>query len=194
MRKTPVTLGVLSMVFGGLVALYSGFNLVFQSMSGSFMRSFGQLAASAPRKPGEPDPQLIFDKLGGVMKSVAPYTTAIMAGKVLFSIALIAIGFGLYKRMRWSRSGAIAWGALALVYLVAELLVTIGIVQPRVNAAMQEVFRVMPNGDPGAAMMQAMQGSQGAITVVMNLVLYAPFPIILLVLCGRRSAAADFVD
>ena len=194
MRKTPVTLGVLAMVFGGLVAVYSGFNLVFQSFSGSFMSSLGQFAASAPRRPGQPDPSVMFAKLGEAVKSVAPYTTALLAGKVLFSIALIAIGYGLYKRMRWARSGAIGWGALALVYLVAELMVTIGVVQPRMNAAMQEVFRSMPNGDPGAAMMQAMQGSQGAITVVVNLVLYAPFPILLLILCGRRSAAADFVD
>ncbi|HEX8951212.1 MAG TPA: hypothetical protein VF997_10545 [Polyangia bacterium] len=194
MRKTPVTLGVLSMVFGGLVALYSGFNLLFQSFSGSFMSSMGQLVASAPRKPGQPDPSVMFAKLGEAVKSIAPYTTALLAGKVLFSIALIVIGYGLYKRMRWSRSGAIGWGALALVFLAAELMVTIGVIQPHMNAAMQEVFRSMPNGDPGAAMMQAMQGSQGAITVVMNLVLYAPFPILLLVLCGRRSAAADFVD
>ena len=194
MRKTPVTLGVLSMVFGGLVALYSGFNLIFQSFSGSFMTSMGQLAASAPRKPGDPDPQLMFTKLGEAVKTVAPYTSALLAGKVVFSIALIIIGYGLYKRLRWSRSGAIAWGALALLFLAAELVVTIGVVQPRMNAAMQEVFRSVPNASPGAAMMQAMQGSQGAITVVVNLLLYAPFPILLLILCGRRSAAGDFVD
>jgi hypothetical protein len=194
MRKTPVTLGVLSMIFGGLVAVYSGFNLVFQSFSGSFMSSLGKLAATAPRRPGQPDPSVLFAKLGEAVKSVAPYTTALLAGKVLFSIALIAVGYGLYKRMRWARSGALGWSALALVYLVAELMVTIGVVQPRMNAAMQEVFRSMPHGDPGAAMMQAMQGSQGAITVVINLILYAPFPILLLILCGRRSAAADFVD
>jgi hypothetical protein len=194
MRKTPVTLGVLSMVFGGLVALYSGFNLIFQSFSGSFMTSMGQLAASAPRKPGDPDPQLMFTKLGEAVKTVAPYTSALLAGKVVFSIALIIIGYGLYKRLRWSRSGAIAWGALALLFLAAELVVTIGVVQPRMNAAMQEVFRTVPNASPGAAMMQAMQGSQGAITVVVNLLLYAPFPILLLILCGRRSAAGDFVD
>ena len=194
MRKTPVTLGVLSMVFGGLVALYSGFNLVFQRFSGSFMTSLGQLAASAPRKPGDPDPQLMFAKLGEAVKTVAPYTTALLAGKVVFSIALIIIGYGLYKRLRWSRSGAIAWGALALLCLAAELVVTVGVVQPRMNAAMQDVFRTMPNASPGAAMMQAMQGSQSAITVVVNLLLYAPFPILLLILCGRRSAAGDFVD
>jgi roadblock/LC7 domain-containing protein len=194
MRKTPVTLGVLSMVFGGLVALYSGFNLAFQSLSGSFMSSLGQMAASAPRKPGQPDPTVLFAKMGDVIKSVAPYTTALLTGKVLFSVALIAIGYGLYKRMRWARSGAIAWAGLGLVYLVAEIMVTVGVVQPRVNAAMQEIFRAMPSGDPGAAMMQAMQGTQSTITVVTNLVLYAPFPIILLILCGRRSAAADFVD
>ncbi|HEX6838742.1 MAG TPA: hypothetical protein VF334_19325, partial [Polyangia bacterium] len=192
--KTPVTLGVLAMVFGGLVALYSGVNLVFQHFSGSFMNSMGHFAANAPRKPGQPDPSVVFQKMGDAVKAVAPYTTALMAGKVLFSIALIVIGWGLYKRLRWSRGGAIGWSALALVYLVAEMIVTIGVVQPRVNAAMQEVFRGMPNGDPGAAMMQAMQGSQGVLTVVINLVLYAPFPIILLILCGRRSAAGDFVD
>jgi hypothetical protein len=194
MRKTPVTLGILSMIFGGLVALYSGFNLVFQSFSGSFMSSMGQMAANAPRRPGQPDPSLMFSKLGEVMKSVMPYTTALMAGKVLFSIALIVIGYGMYKRMRWARTGALGWSALALLFLVAELMVTIGIIQPRINGAMQEVFQAMPHGDPGAAMMQAMQGSQSAITVVVNLVLYAPFPILLLILCGRRSATADFVD
>lgn len=194
MRKTPVTLGVLSMIFGGLITAYSGFNLVFQSFSGSFMSSMGQLAASAPRRPGQPDPSVMFAKLGEAVKSIAPYTSALLTGKLLFSLALIAIGYGLYKRQRWGRSGAIGWGALALVFLVAELIVTIGVIQPRMNAAMQEVFHSMPNGDPGAAMMQAMQGSQGVITVVVNLVLYAPFPILLLILCGRRSAAGDFVD
>lgn len=193
MRKTPVTLGVLAMVFGGLVALYSGVNLVFQHFSGSFMSGMSRFAANAPRKPGQPDPSVLFHKLSEAMKAVAPYTTALVAGKVLFSIALIFIGWGLYKRLRWSRGGAIGWSALALVYLVAEMIVTIGVVQPRVNAAMQEVFRGMPN-DPGAAMMQAMRGSQGILTVVLNLVLYAPFPLVLLILCGRRSAAGDFVD
>src|SRR4051794_21670333 len=125
MRKTPVTLGVLSMIFGGLIAAYSGFNLVFQSFSGSFMSSMGKLAANAPRRPGQPDPQLMFTKLGEAVKSVAPYTSALLVGKLLFSLALIAIGYGLYKRLRWGRSGAIAWGALALVFLVAELVVTI---------------------------------------------------------------------
>ena len=64
MRKTPVTLGVLSMVFGGLVAAYATFNLVFSRFSSSMMTGLGQMAASAPRRPGQPDPSLMFDKLG----------------------------------------------------------------------------------------------------------------------------------
>lgn len=194
MRKTPVTLGILSMIFGGLVALWSGLSLVLASFSGTLMRSMGQMTANAPRRPGQPDPAVLFAKIGEVTKSMAVYTNSIAAGKVLFSIALIAIGYGLYKRMRWSRSGAIAWSALALLFLAAELIITIGVIQPRFNGAMQEAFGALPPGDPGAAMMQAMQGSQSAITIVTNLVLYSPFPILLLILCGRRSAAADFVD
>ncbi|HXU74359.1 MAG TPA: hypothetical protein VN947_33930 [Polyangia bacterium] len=194
MRKTPVTLGILSMIFGGLVALWSSLSLVLASFSGTLMRSMGQLTANAPRRPGQPDPSVLFAKIGEVTKSMAIYTNSIAAGKVLFSIALIAIGYGLYKRLRWSRNGAIGWSVLALLFLAAELIITIGIIQPRLNGAMQEVFHSMPHGDPGAAMMQAMQGSQSAITIVTNLVLYSPFPILLLILCGRRSAAADFVD
>jgi hypothetical protein len=194
MRKTPVTLGVLSMIFGGLIAAYATFNLIFSRFSSSLMSGMGQLAANAPRRPGQPDPSLMFSKLGEVVKTILPYTTALMAGKLLFSLALIGVGYGLYKRRRWARSGALGWSALALVFLGSELMVTIGVIQPRMNAAMQEVFRAMPHGDPGAAMMQAMQGSQGVVTIAINLLLYAPFPILLLILCGRRSASADFVD
>lgn len=193
MRRTPVTLGVLSMVFGSLVAVANGFRLLFSSLGASFFGNLGRLAASAPRRPGEPDPSVLVERMTAVMKELAPYTNAITAGKLLLSIALIVIGYGLYKRLRWSRSASLAWSALALLFLAAELLITVGIIQPRTMAVMKEVMA--SSGDAaGTAMMRALGGSQTAITVGVNLLLFAPFPLVLLALCGRRSAAADFVD
>jgi hypothetical protein len=194
MRKTPLTLGVLSMVFGGLVAAYSAFGLVFSSIGTSFMSNLGSVAATAPRRPGQPDPTVMFARMTELMKELAPYNNAILAAKVLFSVALIVIGFGLYKRKRWGRSGAMAWGALALLELAGELIVRVGVIQPRVNAVLQEMFAASPNGAPPAAIMQAMGSTQTSVTVILGLLFYAPFPIVLLALCGRRSAAADFVD
>ena len=141
----------------------------------------------------------VWFQLGGpVMGGVRVAVTGCV-GKVCWLVPLMLVVVGWRNLRDPVRNGPAGrhvdgWSALGLLFLVAELMVTIGIIQPRVNAAMQEVFHAMPNGDPGAAMMQAMQGSQSAVTVVINLVLYAPFPILLLILCGRRSATADFVD
>jgi hypothetical protein len=129
-----------------------------------------------------------------VVQQVKPYTTALMGGKLLLSVALIIIGVGLYKRQRWARSGAIGWAALALLFLAGEIMVNVGIIQPRMNAAMQEMFASSASGAPAAAIMKAMGGAQSGIAIAGGLLFWAPFPIILLALCGRRSAAADFVD
>ena len=194
MRKTPVTLGVLSMVFGGLVAAYSAAGIALSSFSGTFLGNLGALARRAPQRPGEPDPAVLFSRIGEMTRELAPYNNALLAGKVLFSLALVAIGYGLYKRQRWGRSGALAWSVLALLYLGAELIVRIGVIQPRMDEMLRHLFSSMPDGALDAAKVQALGNTQGAVAVIMSLVFYAPFPILLLALCGRRSAAADFID
>ncbi|MDB4966088.1 MAG: hypothetical protein JWN44_1777 [Myxococcales bacterium] len=192
MRKTPLTLGVLCIVFGGVTALWKGFGLFLNGMSGSTMKGLTALMGAAPRRPGQPDPSVMMAKTEQMVKALAPYTSALLAAMVLFSAALIVIGVGLYKRQSWARSGAIGWSVLALFYVVAEIVVQLTIIQPRTRAMMQEMFSTIPNG--GGAMMQAVGSAQGAIVVVTALLFWAPFPIVLLILCGRRSAAADFVD
>lgn len=194
MRRTPVTLGILSMVFGGLIAVASGVGLLFSGLSSSLFGNLAALTKATPQQPGQPDPTVVFGRMSALMHQLAPYTNALTAGKLLFSVALIVIGWGLYKRMRWSRSGAIAWSALALIFLAVEIVVRVGIIQPRTAALMKEIMATTPNAAAGAAVMQAIGSSQTLITVLTNVVLYAPFPIVLLILCGRRSAAADFVD
>src|SRR6185436_573062 len=106
MRKTPLTLGVLCIVFGSVTALWKGFGLFLNSMSGSTMKGFTSLMAAAPRRPGQPDPAVL-----------------------LFAIALIVIGVGMYKRQMWARTAAIGWSALALVYVLVEIVVQLTVIQ-----------------------------------------------------------------
>jgi hypothetical protein len=42
--------------------------------------------------------------------------------------------------------------------------------------------------------MAGMMSTIGATGTVLGVLFYAPFPLVLLVLCGRRSAASDYVD
>jgi hypothetical protein len=192
MRKTPRTLGILSIIFGSLVAIWSLFSMAVNSVSGSFMNSMA--AAGMPHAPGQPDLTEMMTKMQALAAQLAPYTYGLLVGRLIFSVALVIIGVGLYKQKRWSRTGAIAWGALALLFMVADLSINVGIVQPRTRAVVEQAFAGMPNADQMAPVMNMMKGMQGGVTVFLGLLLNAPFPIVLLALNGRRSAAADFVD
>src|SRR5262249_33199208 len=55
MRKTPVVMGVLSMVFGGVVALMTGVSLASQPFSKQMMGSMGKAFSGLPRAEGQPD-------------------------------------------------------------------------------------------------------------------------------------------
>ena len=194
MRKTPLTLGVLCIVFGSATALWKGFQLLLNGMSGSTMKGFTSLMAAAPRRPGQPDPAVLLAKTEAMVKQLLPYTSALLGAMLLFSLALIVIGIGMYKRQMWARTAAIGWSALALVYVLVEIVVQLTVIQPRTREMMKEMLASMPEGGAGgAAMMNAIGGAQGVIVVAAALLFWAPFPIVLLILNGRRSAAADFV-
>lgn len=193
MRKTPVTLGVLAIVFGSIVALYDGARLGLTALAGSFNKSFAAALANSPRKPGAPDPAVMMAKAEEIQKQLAPYTMSLLAAMVVFSVALIVIGVGLYKRRTWARSAALGWSVLGLLYLAADTIVHLTILLPRAQAAMREMFASMPDAAKLGPMMQVVGGAQSGVVVLMALAL-AVFPVLLLILLGRRSAAADFVD
>jgi hypothetical protein len=193
MRKTPVTLGVLAIVFGSAVALLDGVRLLIASAAGAINKSFGAAMVNAPRQPGAPDPSVMIAKSEAIQRQLMPYTMSLMAAMVIFSVALIIIGVGLYKRRTWARSGALGWSVLGLLYLAADLLVHFSVILPRTQQLMREMFESMPNADKMGGMAQAMSGAQSGFVVIAAVVL-AVFPVLLLALLGRRSAAADFVD
>lgn len=190
MRRTPVTLGILSMVFGSLIALWNAVQLAISVAAPALVSQISALTKNLPQKPGQPDPQLVMSHMAETARELAPYTQALLGGKLILSLALIVIGYGLSQRRGWSRSGAVAWGALALLFTFTEAIVQATIIQPRSVAALKTVMASAPNA---AALQQTMSAQSTALPLLL-VALFAPFPIVLLALCGRRSAAADFTD
>jgi hypothetical protein len=186
MRRTPVVLGLLSMIFGGLVAIYSGVGLWLQSA----VKDFGKLGSMIPRRPGQPDPAVALEATARAMEDLKPYTYAITGGMIVFSLALIVVGLGLYKRQAWSRPASLLWSALALAFIPFQIFVQTQVVQPRIHEAMMKAYE----GTAMAGLQSSMAGMQTSATVLGQIIFYAPFPVILLILMGRSSAKNDLLS
>jgi hypothetical protein len=191
MRKTPVVLGVLAMVFGGLQLMFTGVGLASAPFSKQMMGSMGKAFQGLPHQAGQPDLGDAFAKLGKLTEELKVYTYLTGFGMFAFSIALIVIGWMLYKRRVQSRMLSVVWAAAALAYLPVMIWVQVKIIQPRTA----EVTRQMMAGMDAAAsgIMQGMESVQGTMTVIFYLAFYVPFPLILLLLMGRSSAKNDLV-
>jgi len=191
MRKTPVVMGVLAMVFGGLQVLMTGVSLLSAPFSKQMMGSMGKAFSNLPRKPGDPDVGTMMDQMAKVAEELKLYTYLTGFGMLAFAIALIIVGYLLYKRRAQSRKLTVAWAIAALAYLPIMLWVQVKIIQPRTTEITRQMMESM---DPNASgFMQAFSSVQGVATVVMVLVMYTPFPVLLLWLIGRQSAKNDLL-
>lgn len=191
MRKTPVVLGVLAMVFGGLQTLLSGLGVLSQPFSKELMGGFGKAFSGLPKREGQPDMGQVFDRLAKLTDELKVYTYLANLLMVAFSIALIIVGWMLYKRRMQARSLSVTWAIAALLSLPVQLYIHVMIIQPRTLEVTRQMFEGMPKAS--SSFMGAFAGVQGAATVIFYIVFYSPFPILLLWLMGRESAKNDLV-
>jgi hypothetical protein len=98
------TLGVLSIIFGGLNAASNLLGLLMQGVATRLQQM--QPAAQ---------PEVI--AMRHATEQVAPYNQAIAAMMLVMSIALLFIGIGLRKHSAAARQAAVAWSVLAFVVL-----------------------------------------------------------------------------
>ena len=200
--RTPVVLGVLAMIFGGLVALWQGANLAVQLALGGSARVLQQLLVRAPANPNAPDPSLVLARVEELQRELKPYTLTVSGAMAVLSLLLFLVGVGLYRRRAWARPAALLWAAAALGWLPFMLAIQVRVVQPRTHEVMAPLLVGAPTKVGGAegavsgqrwtpqqvAMMHTLQRSAGS---ALQVILFAPFPLVLAALMGRRSARED---
>jgi hypothetical protein len=191
MRRTPVVMGVLSMVFGGVQVLMTGVGLVSQPFSKQMMGGMGKALSGLPRQQGQPDMAPMFERLAKVMDDLKLYTYLTGFAMLSLSITLIIVGWTLYRRRAQSRQLTIAWAVAALAYLPVQIWVQVKVILPRT----QQVTKAMLEGtnNQASGLMDSMMGVQSIGTVIFYLLFYAPFPILLLILIGRQSTKNDLL-
>src|SRR6187401_2756355 len=131
MRKTPVVMGVLAMVFGGIQALMTVVSLASAPFSKQMMGGMGKAFSNLPRKAGEPDVSQVFERLGKLTEELKVWTYLTNFAMLAFAATLIIVGYLLYKRRAQSRKLTVAWAIAALAYLPIMLWVQVKIIQPR---------------------------------------------------------------
>jgi hypothetical protein len=188
MRKTPAVMGVLAMVFGGIQAAISALTIASQPFSKGLMTDFSKAFSGLPQQEGQPDPRAMFEQIGRVSDELKVYKYLLHGVLLLLSIALIAIGYMLFHRKPVSRPLSIGWALAALAYLPVMVYIQAKIILPRTEEVTAQIVAGYGGTD---ALIRGMAGATGMITVIANLVLHAPFPILLLILIGRPSTKYD---
>jgi hypothetical protein len=191
MRKTPVVMGVLSMVFGGLCAFATGIGLLMTPWTQKIL-GMAERGASAPKAAGQPDLSGVLSRAAQLTAELKVYTYLTGFAMLTLATTLIIVGALLNKRRAHARPATIAWALAALAYLPAQIYIQLKIVMPRSTEITKAVLATA--SDPAASGFAQMFGDlQGPLTVAMYLLFYTPFPILLLWLIGRPSAKNDLL-
>jgi len=182
MRKTPVVLGTLSIIFGSLTGAWS----LFTPMVGPLMQKMFAFTRNLPGHDARFDAS--HEASLAVLGAQQGYMLTSAVIYVLMSAALVVIGVGLHRRRAWARRAGVGWGLLALAILVGFGIYSFGWMQPHSAELQHAAYAARGLPDP-----PRVAGAQGTAFVLSEM-LYAVYPIVLLALLGRRSAARDFVS
>jgi hypothetical protein len=191
MRKTPVVLGVLNIVFGALVAAWSLFGLIGQSFASGMMEMMKGFSKSLPTRPGMPNLPDFYGQMKDLIETVKPYFTVLLLVKVLFSVALVWIGWGLYRRISSYRKLAVYWSLCAIGINIGEAIFNLAYYLPKVNAILTEFYKNMPVGM--ADFQRSMSSMGGEVGAIGGVIFNSAYPIVLLILMSRASAKNDLI-
>jgi len=166
--SSPRVLGILSIVFGSIVTAFSLFGLVTARMNTDRLIAPSMREASA-----------IY------LAKLQPWATIVALVMVAMSVALIVIGIGQRRYRRWAQQGAVLWSCAALVVLMGLFAHQFLVTAP----ALDEFLRSLATFSD-ASLFSGMGVGLGFA----SLLLYAPYPIILLVMMRRPVVVAAMTE
>jgi hypothetical protein len=179
--SAPKVFGVLSIVFASLT-------LISALASGCMQAaSKGDRSMSAMVSLNSKDPAATaaaWEKYMSATRSAMVIQTVTL---IVMSVALLILGIGQVRYSRWAGLGTIYWGIVGLISLVGIVLVGRMITHP----AAREFFDVVSHNSRTSleASLNNMMGSwlSGPWSMVLTGILYAPYPLLLLIFFGRRE-------
>jgi hypothetical protein len=158
--SSPKVFGILSIIFGSLVGLYS-----LAMMAGGSM--WGSMQSWSRSFDGGADP---FRDAFEAMSRLYLIQGLVFAA---MSFWLLAIGIGQVKYRRWAQRMSVRWSVIALVVLVGVAILQFVLIP--------QLFGSLRFGEDALSPGAGFERGMATMTAVFTIVFYAPYPILLLV-------------
>jgi hypothetical protein len=181
----PKVFGVLSIVFASIVLLFSSVGML------------GTLATSAASSMGKmaPDP----DKAAEVTTMMQPmakvYQGVGLQSAILFvmSALLLAIGIGQVRYRAWAQRWSVYWGGAGLVCVGLMVAISLLIIAPAYAQFFESLSHVKPHdgGQTPVPSMGPMAGMFGGTFAAMSVIVYGPYPALMLLFFTRDRVRAS---
>ncbi|MCK5798027.1 MAG: hypothetical protein KAI47_12615 [Deltaproteobacteria bacterium] len=169
----PKVFGVLSIIFGSMVLLFS----LLGSCASAFGRNMGSLSNLPAHTKQAQNVQVMLQ----YMAKIYDYMLITQIIFLVMSSVLLAVGIGQVKYRRWARAWSVYWGWAAIAALAMMIIISVFLIGPMYK----EMFTAMSKGMPSGAMPMGkigsgMGGLMGGMFGIMYIIFYAPYPVLLL--------------
>jgi len=179
----PKVFGVLSIIFSSVVLLGSALGLL------------GTLASSALEGMGsmvnDTDKAAELNAMIGPMARV--YQGLGLESLILFlmSAVLLAIGIGQIRYRAWARRWSVYWAIAGLACVVLLVVISLVIVSPAYADLLDALSRIKPPNGEQMPQLGALSGMVGGVFAVIAIILYTPYPALMLLFFTREHVRAS---
>jgi cytochrome bd-type quinol oxidase subunit 2 len=180
----PKVFGILSIIFSSVVLLGSALGLL-GTVASSALEGMGNMVNDA-------------DKAAEINAMIGPmarvYRGLGLESLILFlmSALLLAIGIGQLRYRAWARRWSVYWAVAALACVVLLVVISMVIVSPAYADLLDALSRIKPaNGEAPMPQMGALSGMVGGVFAVIAIILYTPYPALMLLFFTREHVRAS---
>ncbi|MGH2687624.1 MAG: hypothetical protein ACRDKW_02285 [Actinomycetota bacterium] len=174
--KAPKVLGILSIVFGGIVALFTLFNVV--GGASPDLGSMGDMGGFDSTVIVEAEQQFVEDTR----------MTSLVSGllNLVMATSLIFIGIGQFKYKKWAAPASVKWGIVALLVLAVDAVIQFTVTLP----AMEDLFARLMAAEPDLPDLRGILKAASVVPLLLNL----PYPIILIAIFRKPRVVAAMTN
>ena len=182
----PKVFGVLSITFASIVLLFSSFGML------------ATLATSAASSMGKmvPDPEKAAEVTTMMQPMAKVYQGIGLQSLILFvmSALLLAIGIGQVRYRAWAQRWSVYWGVAGLVCVVLLAAISMLVISPAYGDMFESMGRLKGGAEGNAevgATMSGLSGVFGGTFAVLCVIVYAPYPALMLLFFTRERVRAS---
>ncbi|HXU01520.1 MAG TPA: hypothetical protein VN903_11030 [Polyangia bacterium] len=180
----PKVFGVLSIIFASLILLSSAVGVLF-SLAAGMVSDLGSQAGETADAAAA----------AAMMQPLAKvYQGFGLQSMILFvmSILLLVIGIGQVRYRAWACRWSVYWGAAGLVCVGLMVAISMLIVSPGYAAFLDSLSHIKPQeGQAPMPSLGPMSAFVGGTFAVVNVIVYAPYPALMLMFFTRERVRAS---